>query len=305
MSQHSRARRPSMKMIRHGRAMIAVQEGGFYDRHRMRASLEQVKTLSGLSDLRFFERFRKQTVEIEGLGASVTPNYFYDLSAYQAIFTADHAALRELVEGPLEPLWLLPGRGIIVFTALQHRFCDIDPYLEFSVAIPVNRPGAPNLGPVAALAGLLRRENRVYIWKLPVTTELACVRGVIRANFPKYVCPLEFELTGENPHATVVSDGTPDLVMRWKPLRTRPAPAAAVLRTHALTIKDGRVLDNLGLFHPVRRASSMKADAATLELNRGPLSTALRALRLGRMLRFEAFTSAQLVIHEPVVLPGV
>ncbi|MFQ5745370.1 MAG: acetoacetate decarboxylase family protein, partial [Acidobacteriota bacterium] len=97
-----------------------------------------------------------------------------------------------LPDANMRPVELRPGRCLVAFSAFEYRKTDIDPYNEFSVALPIifGRPSIPGLDLAAQWA---RRCVTAYVWHLPVTTEIARVGGVDLYGYPKFVADISFD----------------------------------------------------------------------------------------------------------------
>jgi len=126
-----------------------------------------------------------------------TPVRYRRLDCFFAFYTASMNALYEIL--PTEkivpvPLW--KGRCGVALVAFNYHDTSIGPYGEFAVAVPaiVRMMGENHYG--------------VYIHRLPVTTELACVAGRSLWGYPKFVCDMEFESTGDRNAVTLVEEDT-------------------------------------------------------------------------------------------------
>ncbi len=139
----------------------------------------------------FFDGVAQQEVAIAGQRAKV-PIFYRDGTAITALLPASARRLRRLLPDPrYRPATLLPGMGVVALTALDYRDTDIGPYREFSFAVALRPPFS------AEKPGLLgqnrRKQLHVFIWHLPVTTEIALRGGVDYYNFPKFIADIDFE----------------------------------------------------------------------------------------------------------------
>lgn len=85
---------------------------------------------------------------------------------------------------PLEPLRALPGYGLVALTFFSYSVCDNDPYDEVSVAVVIRRPGATGSHTLELIDSMRRRSFFAHVLALPVTTEIARVRGVHGYQLP-------------------------------------------------------------------------------------------------------------------------
>ncbi|MBW2256940.1 MAG: acetoacetate decarboxylase family protein, partial [Deltaproteobacteria bacterium] len=228
------------KIERFGDVEIPIEVGGLFDRYRMEPDLDEIAKLPGVEEVAFFRDQEKSLVSFQDWDL-LMPAFYYDLGFCQAVFLADLAALRGMLPtDALEPLAVWPGTGLIAFTAFEYRVTDIDAYNEFSIAVLTRRPGSRVPGPISALVSQVRRTNWAFVWKLPVTTELACHGGKVGYNYPKYVTDLPWGIEGDTVTAEIRNGDAMEVRLSGRVLPTRPG---GVVLNHAMSFQDGNVLD--------------------------------------------------------------
>ncbi|MCG8291286.1 acetoacetate decarboxylase (ADC) [Pseudomonas entomophila] len=289
---------------------VPVLKGGLYDRYRSNPPLSVIQAQAPELDLSWFKTLPKTQVDI-GF-ASYSPNFYYRNSRVTAVYTADLERLRALIPAKVleqvQPLQVWPGRGLVAFTAYTYDFCDNDSYNEVALSIITNQPGKANLGPFTLIGQSMSKDFWGYVLKLPVNTELARVRGVVGYNLPKW-------LTGIDRHedaATVTYDivdsqtGKVDVVFKANKLDDVSNDVGMVTNSFTNLDHDGQLTYGYATSRQTRHASSTSADAVQMQLGDGSLSTYIRSLGLGKMVKYEyvpAFQSA-LYAPRPLALPG-
>ena len=146
------------------------------------------------------------------------PVFYYDTTTITAIYTASTARVKKLLPLPqMNPIELSPGKCLVGFTAFEYRETDISAYNEFAISflISFDKSQIPFL---SATAQMLRRRLSVYIWQLPVTTEIARVGGVELYGFPKFIADIEFQKEADQITCRLSEDGTQILSLRGKVL---------------------------------------------------------------------------------------
>jgi Acetoacetate decarboxylase (ADC) len=176
-----------------GSQKVEVLAGGYYDRYRMNPNLDEIARDAAAGDISWFRRHPKRLVSSQ-LGSMWTPNYYYRASSVQLIFLAPIARLRSALPDGLEPLSPLPGMGLVALSIFDYAQCDNDPYGEASVAIVVRRPGARGVQLQELLQETRRRSHYVHVLALPVTTEIARVRGLIGYQLPKWLAKIDLSI---------------------------------------------------------------------------------------------------------------
>lgn len=205
------------------------------------------------------------------------PVFYYDNTSMTAVFTASTRKVRELLpDARMHPLELLPGRCVVSFSAFEYRDTDIDPYNEFSIAFLISYDRRP-LPTAGLLRGMLNRSFEAYVWKLPVTTEIARWGGVELYGYPKFLADIDFTRTPDSLECSLAENGRQVLTLTGQALKTAPAKR---LRYRAYSLKDGLPLCANVYTNPLEYAQSMASGAARLELGDHPIADQLRALDL-------------------------
>lgn len=285
---------------------VPVQAGGLYQRFRSNPPLALVAAEHPELDLSWFKTLPKQQVDI-GF-TSFSPNYYYRNSKITLVYTADLARLRELIPAALraqvQPLQVWPGRGAVAITAYAYELCDNDSYNEISLAIVTNQPGQPSYGPLSLLAQSRAGQFWGYVLKLPVNTELARVRGVVGYNLPKWLARIDYTAAQTSVRYALyeADQNQPVLLLEGQKLADIKAQPQVLRHSFVNLDHAGQPSVGYALSRHLLAASSTQQDAATLTLGKGELADYIRALQLGRLLKYEYVPEFQSALYVPAAL---
>lgn len=176
---------PSVE-VEFGGQKVLVPSGGYYDRFRSNPDLDIVMRDPAVGNVDFFRRFPKQQVASR-VGPVWAPNFYYRSSSVRLLMLAPIAQLRAALPYSLEPLKALLGKGLVALTFFSYAVCDNDPYDEVSVTVVVRRPGARGSHTRELLSAVRRRKFFAHVLTLPVSTQIARVRGVQGYRLPKWL----------------------------------------------------------------------------------------------------------------------
>lgn len=282
---------------------VPVVKGGLYDRYRSNPPLSVIAAeLPGI-DLSWFKGLEKHKVDI-GF-ESYSPNFYYQNSRVTAVYTADLDALRALmppeVLATVHPLQIWPGRGLIAFTAYTYEHCDNDAYNEVAVSIITNKPGKANLGPFTLIGQSMSGDFWGYVLKLPVNTELARVRGVVGYNLPKWLTGIDRKEEAQTVIYEITDSQTGKVDVSFKAKKLDNLSRDVDIVTSSFTNLDhqGQLAYGYAVSRQLSHGSSRDADSATLTLGDGSLSNYLRALKLGKMMKYEYVPEFQSALYAP------
>ena len=291
--------------VEFGSERVQVPEGGYYDRFRMNPDLDEVARDPAAGNIDWFRRIPKQKVESR-VGRIWAPNFFYRMCSVQLLFLAPVAKLRAMLPQPLEPLRPLPGRGLVALTFFSYLVADNDPYNEVSIAAVVRRPGARGPHTLELIDSLRRHSVYGHVLALPVTTEIARVRGVHGYQLPKWLTGIEVDI-GEGVRASIATtDGKPDLTL------TAPLPALHELPSQS-RINTSTMLNLIdGAWHQTKVQNNVLSYGEQtlpkeVELTRhgGPMSQLLDGLGAGKILRLEVVKDGQIALNMPTPLKAL
>ncbi|WP_411353668.1 acetoacetate decarboxylase (ADC) [Pseudomonas citronellolis] len=282
---------------------VPVVKGGLYDRYRSNPPLSVIAAEAPDVDLSWFKGLAKTKVDI-GF-ESYSPNFYYKNSRVTAVYTADIDKLRELIPAKVlekvQPLQVWPGRGLVAFTAYSYHYCDNDSYNEVALSIITNKPGRSNLGPLTLVGQSLSKDYWGYVLKLPVNTELARVRGVVGYNLPKWLTGIDVTEDAHKVTYDIVDSrtGKVDVVFQAAKLAELSQKDELVTNSFTNTDRNGELTYGYAVSRQLSHASSNDGDSARLILGDGELSSYIKSLKLGKMLKYEYVPQFQSALYAP------
>ncbi|MDR8731695.1 acetoacetate decarboxylase [Burkholderia pseudomultivorans] len=291
-------------LVDFGPHKVEVPKGGYYDRYRMNPNLDEVALDPAAGNIDYFRRIPKRLVESR-VGPTWAPNFYYRTSNIQVLFLAPLSRLRAMLPQPLEPLRAFPGYGLVALTFFSYAVCDNDPYDEASVAVVIRRPGARGSHTLELLDAMRRRSFFAHVLALPVTTEIARVRGVYGYQLPKWRTGIDVSI-GADVRARVDSpDGAPDLILRAPlPALREVVPQSRMGTTTMINSVDGEWHQSIVQTNTLSFAQRLFPRDVTLSRNGGPLSQLLDGLGVSTMVRLDVVKDAQIVLNLPTPLKG-
>lgn len=246
--------------------------------------------------MEFFEEVPQHPATVAGHEV-VTPAFYYDYSQVAAVWVTPLERIRELLpSGRLHPLRLTPRRGVTVIAAYQYRDSTLGPYNEVAVGFPVTVDKQ-----VPVLAGLGRFQTRggsIFIWQLPVTTEIARDLGVETAGYPKFLADIAIQAEGGLAACRLAEGGRLILTLRLRYRKPRVRPPR--VRYEPVTVKGDRLVRSAWITNTARAAQSFSGRGVELELGDHPLADQLRRLELGRVLLASYAPVVQSVLSPPL-----
>ena len=283
-----------------GRA-VEVPEGGLYDRFRMDTDLDAVAADPRVSSVDFFRRLPKARVD-SPIGQTLTPNFYYRVSTARLTMLAPSRAIRGRLPRELAPLEVAPGLGLVSAMFFRYDVCDIDFYTEAAVGIAVRPARHGRLGLVDTVAALKNEHLHSYVLSLPVSTEIAQVRGHDGYGFPKWVTGLEVDIDDRRTTARVANaaGGTDLALSAATPAQTRHASGETVTALTSYTTIAGAWHATFSQTNVLAGGTARLPRGARLELGSGRLSDDLRSLKPMRPLQLDVVTEGQIALHLPV-----
>ncbi|MCZ4320489.1 acetoacetate decarboxylase (ADC) [Pseudomonas anguilliseptica] len=288
---------------------IPVVAGGLYDRYHSNPPLSVIATEAPDIDLSWFKELKKTKVDM-GF-ESYSPNFYYKNSRVTAVFTADLARLKALMPAEvlehIQPLQVWPGRGLVALTAYAYEYCDNDSYNEIALSIVTNKPGNANLGPVSLIGQSMSKDFWGYVLKLPVNTELAKVRGVVGYNLPKWLTAINLRETDQSVVFEILDSqtGKVDVTLETEKLSDLSIEPQLVTNSFTNIGHNGELSYGYAVSRQLSHASSTNENSVKLTLSDGSLSTYIKSLELGEMLKYEYVPEFQGALYAPAPLKSI
>lgn len=281
--------------------VVTVPKGGLYDTYRMRPDLDEIAADPRVSSVDFFRRMPKTEVD-SLIGKTFTPNFYYRISTARLVMLARTRTIRGRLPRELTPLEVVPGIGIVSLMLFRYEVCDIDFYTEAAVGIAVRPARHGRLGSVDLLAGLADDHLHSYVLSLPVSSEIAQVRGHDGYGFPKWVTDIDVDIRDDRTTARVANDdgGTDIALSVATPAQTTHRTGERVSSLTSYTRIDGAWHSTLSQTNTLAAGSSLLPRGIDLELGTGRMAADLRSLAPIRTIRLDVMTEGQLALHMPV-----
>ena len=188
-----------------GGHLVTVPKGGLYDRFRMRTDLDEMARDPRVSSVDFFRKLPKTEVD-SAIGPTLTPNFYYRISTARLVMLSRSRDIRTRLPKELAPLEVAPGIGVVSVMFFRYDVCDIDFYTEASVGIAVRPARHGKLGFADLASSLANDHLHSYVLSLPVSTQIAQVRGHDGYWFPKWVTGLDVSIGLDRTTARVAND---------------------------------------------------------------------------------------------------
>ncbi|MFB7874314.1 acetoacetate decarboxylase family protein [Nocardia sp. NPDC056064] len=291
---------PSVTVDLGGRS-VEVPKGGLYDRYRMDPDLDEIARDPSVSSVDFFRRLPKVRVD-SPIGPTLTPNFYYRISTTRLTMLAPTRAIRTRLPEDLAPLELVRGVGLVSVMFFRYDVCDIDFYTEAAVGVGVRpaRHGAP--GFVDLLSGLGNDHLHSYVLSLPVSSDIAQVRGHDGYGFPKWVTEIDVDIDTDRVSARVANaDGGTDVALSARTPRQSAHPTGAeVSSLTSYTEIGGAWHSTLSQTNVLSSGTARLPRGVDLQLGTGQVSDDIRSLKPFRTIQFDVMTEGQNALHMPV-----
>ncbi|MER6677451.1 acetoacetate decarboxylase family protein [Streptomyces sp. NPDC000983] len=296
----SSSQQDTVKVDLGGRA-VTVPRGGLYDRYRMDPDLDAIARDPRVGGVDFFRRLPKTKVD-SPIGPTLTPNFYYSVSTARLTMLAPSRAIRARLPEELAPLELAPGLGLVSVMFFRYDVCDIDFYTEAAVGIAVKPARHGGLGFFDLVSGLKNEHLDSYVLSLPVSSEIAQVRGHDGYGFPKWVTGLDVDIDVDRTSARVTNDaGGVDLaLLAATPKQSAHPSGKRVTSLTSYTTIGGAWHSTLSQTNVLRAGATRSARGVSLEIGEGRMADDLRSLKPRRTLRFDVMTQGQVALHMPV-----
>ncbi|OKI94826.1 acetoacetate decarboxylase [Streptomyces sp. CB01249] len=280
---------------------VRVPQGGLYDRYRMNPDLDVIARDPRVSGVDFFRALPKVRVD-SPVGPTLTPNFYYALSTARITMAAPSRAIRARLPEELAPLEIVPGLGLVSVMFFRYDVCDIDFYTEAAVGIAVKPARHGGLGFFDLVSGLKNESLDSYVLSLPVSSDIAQVRGHDGYGFPKWVTGLDVAVDRTRTTARVAnaSGGTDLSLVADTPAQQAYPSGERVGSLTSYTTIGGAWHATLNQTNVLSAGTTCRTRGIGLRLGEGRMSDDLRSLRPGRIIQLDVMTEGQAALHMPV-----
>ncbi|OBJ98345.1 acetoacetate decarboxylase [Mycolicibacterium conceptionense] len=284
-----------------GGHLVTVPKGGLYDRFRMRTDLDEVERDPRVSSVDFFRRLPKTEVN-SAIGPTLTPNFYYRISTARLVMLARSRDIRTRLPKALAPLEVAPGLGLVSVMFFRYDVCDIDFYTEAAVGVAVRPARHGKLGFADLASSLANDHLHSYVLSLPVSTQIAQVRGHDGYGFPKWVTELDVSIDADRTVARVGNDsGGVDLALSARtPAQAKYGTGERVSTLTSYTSLGGAWHSTLSQTNVLAAGTVRFPRGVDLHIGQGRMADDLRALKPIKTIQFDVVTEGQLALHMPV-----
>lgn len=274
-----------------GGRSVTVPKGGLYDRYRMDTDLDAVARDPRVSGVDFFRKLPKTRVD-SPIGETLTPNFYYRVSTARLTMLAPTRAIRSRLPRELAPLEVAPGLGLVSAMFFRYDVCDIDFYTEAAIGIAVKPARHGRLGFFDLVSALKNEHLDSYVLSLPVSTEIAQVRGHDGYGFPKWVTGLDVDIDAHRTTARVADDaGGVDLALSAPTPAQHSFPSGKrVASLTSYTAIDGAWHSTLSQTNVLSAGTALVPRDLQLTVGQGRMADDLRSLKPMRTIQFDVVT---------------
>lgn len=291
-----------------GGHQVPILKDGLYDRFRSNTPLSVIALERPDIDLSWFKSIDKEKKDV-GF-ETYSPNFYYSNSSITVIYKADMKRLKELipeeVRDIVKPISISPSKGLVAITAYAYHYCDNDSYNELSISVVTTKPEKSNWGVFSLLGQLKNKSLWGYVLKLPVDTELARVRGIVGYNLPKWSIPINYDNSGNTMDFTFYDEnGNYDFAMKGNKLDVSKTKTD-IVRSNFININEkGQLTHGYSDTRALQKSTSKKKNDINLELSNGPLSSFIKSLNLGKMIRYDYQPEFQTALYTPELVEDI
>lgn len=244
-----------------------------------------------MRDLSFFKHVDHPQVEYQ-IRPFHMPVFYYDVTAVMVGFLTPLDKVRALLPSArMKPLRATPWHTVTVIAGFEYRDCDAGPYNEVAITFPFTMDQSAPI-----FTGLLRHiaaGPMAYVYKLPVTTEIARQFGVDFYNFPKFIADIDFRREEGWIHCHLSKGGQSILTLSSKMLPVKPSGR---WRFDCFSARDDRILRSEVTVNVRQQGISRNPKDVQLELGDESLAQELRNLKLGRMVHLQYLPACQTIL---------
>lgn len=220
-----------------------------------------------------------QQHQLEWRGAPLLlPVFCYDNTSLSAIFTASTQAAKRLLPNvdKLKLVEVFPGRCLLAINCFQYRRTDIGPYNEVAISLVV-KYGGIHIPGFSALGQMARRQFNLFVWQLPVTTEVARDGGLEIYGYPKFLADVVFATDHDRASCTVTANE--QLLLKLE------GPALPTKQHKPLKVSSYSVIGDIPLKanivqNPIELGLSVFNKQVSLQTGEHPIGQTLAELKL-------------------------
>jgi len=217
------------------------------------------------------------------------PLFYQDIMLMTVTILAPTEKIKAILPSQrMKPYRITPGQSTISITTYQYRACDLGPYNEVGIAVPVTMDVETPM-----FTGILRKtpsNPMSYSHHLPVTTEIAREVGAEFAGYPKFIADIEFRDEGNWTVCELKAENQHIFTLRGRKLELQRFPR---FRLSPITFRGGYILRSEFVIDEREMGNSKNGGDVQLELGEHPIADELRKMDLGRVAGYGYCPHAQ------------
>jgi len=217
------------------------------------------------------------------------PLFYQDIRLMTMTILASTERIKAILPSKrMKPYRITPWQSTISITTYQYRACDLGPYNEVGIGVPITIDEETPL-----FTGILRKTPQspmTYTYHLPVTTEIARVVGAEFAGYPKFIADIEFVEENNWIECHLKAEGQHILTLRGRKLDLQRYPR---FRLNPITYRRGYILRSEFVIDEREMGNSKRSADVKLDLGTHPIADELREMNLGRVVGYGYCPHAQ------------
>jgi len=217
------------------------------------------------------------------------PLFYQDIMLMTVTFLASTERIKAILPSTrMKPYRITPWQSTLSITAYQYRECDLGPYNEVGIGVPVTIDEETPM-----FTGILRKAPQSpmsYTYHLPVTTEIAREVGAEFAGYPKFIADIEFVEEGNWVACELKAADQHILTLRGRKLDLQRYPR---FRLSPITYRRGCILRSEFVIGERDMGNSKKSEDVQLDLGEHPIAEELKEMNLGRVVGYGYCPHAQ------------
>lgn len=216
-------------------------------------------------------------------------------------------AVRARLPRDLDPLEVAPGLSLTFAMFFRYDIADIDFYTEVAVGAAVRPARHGKVGAADLISALGNDHMHAYVLSLPVSTEIAQVRGRFGYGFPKWVADIDVNIDDRTTEVSVKNeDGGTDIELLAKtPKQKRYRSRSKVVSQTAYTKIDDQWHSTFNQSNILASGTDVMPRNLNLTVGDGRLADDIRSLDVIRPVQFQVATESQLALHMPAPISVV
>ena len=215
-------------------------------------------------------------------GSVPMPILYDDSEMITSLYSAPTRKIIECIPGNKAfPLQIYPGRGLVMFSYVDHHKTSIGPYREFSVGFPIRYKQASNI-PFLSVLKLLGTQQESHTWQLFVSTPIALSAGNELMACNKIMCDMKFKRNEREVSGSVSENGRHIITLTARKLPAKRTPPYCMQMVNYSGPRDGEFVCMPYNVYLGSHGMSLRSKASRLRLGTHPVAEQINSLKLSK-----------------------